>query len=311
MKTAPASRAVLIVGLACLASFAGGIAASDGEETTSSPWHYQLYVDVGYAHSDNQPANRQWRSKSTTNRLDDLELFLGMANLRKEALPDSRWGFEFGLQTGVDSEGLVTEPPPPALEPFDNADSWRHLYRANLSYLFDAGRGLRLTGGLINSYIGYESFLAIDNPNHTRGYIADTVPFFLIGLEADWDVSEALDLSFYLISGYNYLTQPNHVPSLGLKVGWTVSPGITFTQNLYYGPDQAETRVEFWRFLSDTILEWKKDRFLLAGALDYGSETQAHLPGQPRHIWSSGALWARWQLTRRWSVALARVLLGP
>lgn len=42
-------------------------------------------------------------------------------------------GSELGLQTGLDSEGLVTAPPPPALEPSPNAESWRHLYRAACS----------------------------------------------------------------------------------------------------------------------------------------------------------------------------------
>jgi hypothetical protein len=76
------------------------------------------------------------------------------------------------------------------------------------------------------------------------------------------------------------------------------------TQNLYYGPDQEETNIEFWRFFSDTIVEWKKDRFLLAAAVDFGTEKQARLPGQPRYHWASWALWARWQFAERWSVAL-------
>jgi hypothetical protein len=295
---------VLILGWVGICFLPVVLAADGGEETAPSAWHYQFYLDAGYAYSNNQPANGLWRSKSTTSTLDELDVFLAMGNGGKHATPDSRWGFEFGLQAGDDSAGLVTAPPPPAYTPIDNADSWRHLYRANLSYLFDAGRGLRLTGGLINSYIGYESYLAIDNPNYTRGYLLDTVPYFMIGLEAVWDVSDELDMGFYLTSGYNYLTNPNDVPSTGLQIQWRISPRTTFTQNLYYGPDQADTSIEFWRFLSDTIVEWKKGRFLLAAAVDVGTERQAHLPGQPRHEWSSGAVWARWQFAERWSVAL-------
>lgn len=112
-----------------------------------------------------------------------------------------------------------------------------------MSYLFDAGRGLRVTGGLINSHIGFESFLAIDNPNYTRGYLTDTVPYFLIGVEALWDVSEDLDLAFYLTSGYKYLTSPNGAASPGMQLAWKASPSTTLKQNLYYGPDQAEFRV--------------------------------------------------------------------
>jgi hypothetical protein len=297
----PAAVAIMLLGLPIPPCVAAGSGETD---EPASPWRYQLYLDAGYVHSNNNPANGEWRSKSTTNRLDNPELFLAMGNVRREATPESRWGFEFGLQTGIDSEGLVTAPPPPADTPIDNADSWRHLYRANLSYLFGSGRGVRLTGGLINSFVGYESYLAIENPNYTRGYLLDTVPYFMIGFETVWDVSEKVDLGFYLTTGYNYLTSPNDVLSPGLQVAWQVSPTTTFTQNVYYGPDQADTSVEFWRFLSDTIVEWKKGRFLVAAAVDFGSERQARLPGQPRHTWAAGALWARWQFTERWSVAL-------
>ncbi len=303
-RTVAKMRTLTIYLVACLMGLAviGGKPVPAGDR--SGPWQYQLYVDAGYVASSTEPANGSWRSKTTTSKLDTAELFLAMGNLSKSPTPDSRWGFEFGLQTGVDTEGLITSPPPPANEPLDDADTLRHLYRANASYQFDAGRGLRLTGGLINSYIGYESYLAIDNPNYTRGYLLDTVPYFLVGLEAAWDVSETVDLSFYLVTGYNYLTNPNDAPSAGLQVAWQVSPRATFKQNLYYGPDQAETNIKFWRFLSDTIVEWKTDRVLLAGAVNVGTEKQAALAGQPRHDWYSGAFWVRWQFGDRWSLAL-------
>jgi hypothetical protein len=268
-----------------------------------SPWHYQTYIDAGYAASNRSPSDDEWRSKSTTAVLNSPELFLAMGNVRKDPVPGSRWGIEFGLQTGADSERLITEPPPPANEPRSNADTLRHVYRANASFLFGEDRSIRLTGGLINSYIGYESYLAIDNPNYTRGYILDTVPYFLTGLEAVWDVSESVDLGFYLVNGYNDLADPNDVPSTGFQAKWMISPQTTFTQNFYYGTDQANTNIEYWRFLTDTIIEWRHDRFLLAAALDYGTERQADLPGEPRFQWASGAVWMRWAFDERMSLA--------
>lgn len=285
---------------AIVAALGSGYAAAAED---SSPWNYQAYADAGYAASNRESPDDMWPGKSTTAVLNSPELFLAMGNVRKEASPGSRWGVEIGLQTGADSEGLVTLPPPPANEPVGNADTLRHLYRANASYLFGGDRGVRLTGGLINSYIGYESYLAIDNPNYTRGYILDNVPYFLVGLEAMFDVTDAVDLGFYLVTGFNYLTDPNDAVSTGFQAKWKISPRTTFTQNLYYGPDQAETSFEYWRFLTDTIIEWKKDRWLLAAAFDYGTERQAHLPGQPRATWSAGAIWARYAIDERMSIA--------
>lgn len=80
-------------------------------------------------------------------------------------------------------------------------------------------------------------------------------------------------------------------------MSWKASPNSTFKQNLYYGPDQEDTYLQFWRFFSDSILEWKKDPFLVAVSLDVGTEKQAEQKGNPRYYWMAGALWAAWHIS--------------
>ncbi len=266
-------------------------------------WQSGAYLDLGYGLNFNHPENGLWRSKGTTFEVDDPRVNMAMVYLRKETTPQSRWGMEFGLQAGVDTDKLVTEPPPAANEPISNADTYRHLYRANLSYLFPTGKGLKLTGGLINSYIGYEAYHAIQNPNYTKGYLLDFVPYFLFGAEALSPLSDTLSVALYVVSGWNYLANPNNNPSFGLQVGWKASHEITFTQNLYYGPDQEDTDLQYWRFFSDSILEWKREPFLLALAFDVGTEKQAEQMRDPRGYWMSGALWAAWHMGGPWSLA--------
>jgi len=297
-----AQRPVLLLVTCVLLAFP--VTAEDAPLETSSPWTFQLYFDGGYVASSTEPANGIWRSKGTTFELDSPQVNLAMGVASKTATQTSRWGMEFGLQTGVDTEGLVTSPPPPAEEPVSNADALRHLYRANFSYLFSAKHGIRVTGGLLNSYIGYESYLAIENINYTRGYLTDNVPYFLVGVKTTCSPSDAVDLGFYVVTGFNYLSNPNDDPAYGFRLAWQVSQRLSLQQNIYYGPDQADTSLEFWRFLSDTIVEWKTERFLLAAAIDFGTEKQAVDPGQPRADWLSGALWARWLIGERWSIGL-------
>ena len=74
------------------------VALAEDSEGIPSLWHYQLYADVGYASSDNNPGNHEWRSKSTTSTLDSFELFLGLGSVRKDATEDSRWGLELGCK---------------------------------------------------------------------------------------------------------------------------------------------------------------------------------------------------------------------
>ena len=278
--------------------------ADSSESLRSQGWDYALYLDTGYNWTSTRPGNNLWRSKGTTYKVDEPQVNLAMGYVSKKATPQSRWGMEFGLQAGADTDNLVPAPPPASNEPITNADSLRHLYRANGSYLFSAGNGLELTGGLINSYIGYESFLAIQNVNYTRGYILDFVPYFFFGAQGAYPVSEDLTLSGYVVNGWNYLAKPNDVPSYGFQAAWQLSPQTTFTQNLYYGPDQGDTSIEYWRFFSDSIIEWKNDRFLLAAAFDVGVEKQADVVGNPHYSWMAAAIWFGWHIEGPWNLGV-------
>jgi hypothetical protein len=270
----------------------------------SADWVFGAYVDVGYLRSDNESENRTWRSKSTTFKLDRIEANMVTAYARKEATEASRWGLEFGLQTGIDTDGLVTAPPPPSYEPISNADDWTALTPTTVSYLIPAGDGLLVTGGLLNGYIAYESYHARGNLNYTRGYLTDYVPYFMWGLQTSYPFTDELTADLIVTTGYNYLTDPNSAPSWGAQVTWQPSGALKFVQNLYYGPDQSDTGLEYWRFLSDTIVEWQSGMFLLAGAFDFGNERQAWLPDTPYYQWMSGAVWGRVDISESWRFAV-------
>ena len=270
------------------------------EPAETGPWHYGAYLDLGYVHSFNDPENGLWRSKSTSFQVNRPRVNMAMGYVRKDVLPESRWGIELGVQGGVDVKGLK----PPDDEAISGADFWRSLYKANASYLFDVGKGLELTGGLMFSNIAYESFHAINNPNYTRGYITDYVPYFYFGINNEpYPVSETVDLAFYAVGGWNYLTNPNNAPSFSMQMNWKRSEKFRFTQNLYYGPEQEDTSLKYWRFFSDSILEWRCDPFLVAMSFDFGVERQSTLMGQPRQYWLAGALWAQWQISEPLSLA--------
>ena len=297
-----ASDALSVSGLAKDRWYVQGVV--EDKDADRRRWNYATYLDLGYTLNFNQPGNGLWRSKTTSFKVNDPQVNMAMGYIQKNATPQSRWGMEFGLQAGVDTKSLVPGTPPDFNEPISNADSLRHLYRANGTCLFPVGKGLEVTAGLINSYIGYESYFAIQNPNYTRGYLLDFVPYFLFGAKGTYPLSNTLDLSLFVSSGWNYLAHPNNAPSYGLQTVWQLTPNITFTQNLYYGPDQDKTSIEFWRFFSDSILEWKSDRFLLAAAFDVGTEKQVGVTGNPRYNWMAGAVWAGWHISGPWSLAV-------
>jgi hypothetical protein len=210
---------------------------------------------------------------------------------------------ELGVQAGVDVNGLVPSPPPEANEPKKNADLIRHLYRANATYRFPLGNGLKVSGGMLNSFIGYESFLSLENPNYTGGYLSDNVPYFLFGAQIAYPINETTHISLIIAEGWNYLAKSNGRPSYGFQVIWKANSTLTITQNLYYGPEQLVTDNQYWRFFFDSIVAWGTELVLLALAIDGGTEKQAQITGYPRYNWFSGAFWAAFTLGS-WRISL-------
>ncbi|MDH4152165.1 MAG: porin [Nitrospira sp.] len=287
-----------------LASMAPAADLGCAEEPAASDWHYGGSIDLSYAADFNFPENHRWRSKTTTPNVNEPAINMAVGYVRKDATLQSRWGLELGLQGGNDTEGLVPPSVPGRDKPVGYAEQLKHFSRANVSYLAPVGNGLTLTAGLFNSYIGYQSIYSRYNLNYTRSYMADNAPYFVFGLGATYRVNKAWQAGLYVINGYNYLSHINNQPSYGTQLQWTPTSHVTVTQNLYYGPDQSSTAIEFWRFFSDSILEWKDGPWTLALAYDIGTENAAEQAGHPRTFWTAGAFYARWNGQGPWSVAL-------
>ncbi len=279
-------------------------AASADPSPHTSDWHYGGFLDLSYAIDFNFPENHLWRSKGTTPRVNELAPNMALGYVRKDATVSSRWGMEVGIQGGYDTNALVPSPTPGRDKPVDGADTLRHISRANVSYLAPVGNGLTLTAGLFNSYIGYQSVYSVNNLNYTRSYMADNAPYFMFGVAAQYPVTDRLQVNLYAINGYNHLSHPNNQFSYGTQVAYRLAGGWTVTENLYYGPDQSNSFLQFWRFFSDSIIEWKRDRLTLALAYDIGTENAAELSGHPRTFWTAAAFYTHWKVGGPWSVGL-------
>jgi len=280
--------------------------SSDSAQNDSAPsrWHYGAYLELSYPVDFNFPENHIWRSKVTTPHVNELTLNMALAYVRKDANESSRWGMELAVQGGDQVEAQIPNASFRYGDPHSDADAFSHFSRANVSYLAPIGTGLRLTAGLFNSFIGYASFYSKDNFNYTRGYLPDYSPYFMFGVSAQYQINEAVKSVFYVINGYNFLSASNHQPSYGAQVSWVASPRITLTQNLYYGPDQSNTSLKFWRFFSDSSLQWKQDNLTIAFVYDIGTERAIPEGGGQRSFWTGSAIYTNWQFAKAWAIAI-------
>lgn len=271
--------------------YAGSLFADNAD------WQYGATIDLSYANAFQTDDEILWRSKATTQRLNEFTPNIGMFYLRKSASEKSRWGMELGAHAGYDTDGQV-----PAQQRMPGYSFLRYVSLANVSYLAPVGNGLKLTAGLMNSFIGFESMYARDNPNYTRSWIADYSPYFLMGIGAQYELNDAVSLGFYLLGDYDYLAYRNDKPKYGWQVSWMMDPHWKLTQNLFAGPEQRSNDTEFWRYFSDTQLQWSTDELLLALAYDVGTE-QLETNGL-QTLWMGSALFSRWHISGPWSLAL-------
>jgi hypothetical protein len=277
---------------------------SDDSKLNAKDWQVGALVDVAYGLNFNFPENHRFRSKTTTPRTNEFAPNMLLAYIRKEPLRGSRWGTELALQAGYDTNALVPEPEAGRDEPIAGADILRHVSRANLSYLAPLGNGLTLSAGLMEGYINYESFYAKDNFNYTRAYVTENSPNFMLGVGARYPISGNVDVGFHVFNSYKHLSHPNDQPSYGAEVDWRISKRTTLAQNLYFGPDQEATSLRYWRFFSDTQIEWVGEEVTIAAIYDFGTEQAVDLPGSPRTFWTGGAFFTQWNLKGPWSAAI-------
>jgi hypothetical protein len=275
--------------------------AQASSDTGASDWHYGVYLDLAYIINFNFPENHLWRSRSTAYRHNEFAPNMALAYVRKDATAGSRWGMEFGVQGGYDSKEFAFLP---GEKKVDAADTLRHLHRANVSYLAPVGQGVAITAGLFNSLIGYESLYAKDNPIYTRSWIADNTPYMMFGVNAKYPVNDRLTVAAFIINGYFHLSRPNDLPSYGGQWAYKITPRLTATQTIYWGPDQTNTAIELWRLYGNQILEWRGDELLLAASYDIGTERIAADPGNPRTFVTGGTFVAKWHVAGPWSLSL-------
>src|SRR5574341_40922 len=267
-----------------------------------SDWHYGGFLDLGYSLDFNFPENHQFRGRSTTPRVNELDVNMGGVYVRKDATEQSRWGLELLGQGGQDAKDFGFGVNLPKVQ---GSDALRHFGRANVSYLAPVGNGLMLQAGLFNSFIGYESLYAKDNFNYTRAWIADYSPYLMFGANAVYSFNEQWTGAVFVINEYFHLQNANNLPSYGPHVAYKPSAPWTFKETIYYGPDQASTSLEFWRLFSDSIVEWKvNDDVTIAGEYQVGTQEMADQTGNPRAFYMGAALPMRWHISGPWSVAL-------
>lgn len=296
--------AIWLMGVMLVAGTSRGQTSSGGSQNApqtnqvGEPWQYGVSVDAAYLKDFNDPANGRFRSRGTTYKVDEPIVDMTAAYLRKAPAEASRWGLELTVQAGQDTRVFGFSPTAPNLP---GSTGLRHFGPTDVSYLAPIGKGLTIQGGIFSSLIGYDGLYAKDNFNYSRPWGADFTPYLMLGINASYPVTSKLTATGFVVNGYWHLGNANGVPSFGGQLAYKATGHVNLKQTVMYGPHQSDTALEFWRFLSDTIAEYKADRFTTALEYHVGTEKVA-APGNPQPVWMAAQLPFHLVLNKHWSV---------
>jgi putative OmpL-like beta-barrel porin-2 len=293
-RIAPSAAALLVLLLAFSASAAAQPPASEAVVS------YGGFVDVAALATATSPANHLFRNRGTTPRVDELDVNMAVAYLRKTPSDLSRVGVEFTAQAGEDAKLFGFSATAPTI---GGADALLHLGPTDVSYLAPVGKGLTLQGGIFSSLIGYDSLYAKDNFLYTRPWGADYTPYLMLGANASYPFSDKLTVTGGVVNGYFHLAHANDVPSIVGQVAFKATGQITIKQAGLYGPHQENTAIGFWRVLSDTIVERKTARLTTAFEYQFSAE-RVDAAESPEALWMSAQLPVHWTVAGPFSATL-------
>jgi hypothetical protein len=274
--------------------------APAGQQPPDPQWQYGGFLDAAYLLDFNHPSNHLFRSRDTAYKVDEPILNMADAYLRKTATEPSRWGMELTVQGGEDSRLFGYSATAPNL----GRSNWlRHLGPTDFSYLVPLGKGLTVQAGIFSSFIGYDSLYAKDNLSYTRPWGADFTPYLMMGANASYPLTKKLTGTLFVVNGYAHLADANRVPSSGGQVAYKLTDHTTLREIVLFGPHQSDTGFEFWRFLWDSIAEWKTDRLTTAFEYHVGTE-RVVATGNPRALWMFAQLPVHWSFSKNWSATV-------
>ena len=282
---------------------AAGQGGQTGQQPPGSPdpqWFYGGFIDSAYLLDFNHPANNLFRSRGTVYKVDYPLINMVAAYFRKTPSESSRWGLELTTQAGQDTRIFGFSATARNLPGFEGL---RHLGPTDISYLAPIGKGLTIQGGIFSSLIGYDSLYTKDNFSYTRPWGGDLTPYLMVGVNASYPLTGKLTGTAFLVNDYFHLADPNSAPSWGGQVAYKATSHTTMKQAILVGPHQSDTAFEFWRFLWDSIVEWKNDRLTTAFEYHVGTEKIA-APGEPRALWMAAQLPVHFVLNERWSATV-------
>ena len=277
-------------------------------------------IDGYYGYNFNAPVGRVNLLRAYD--VSSNSFSLNQASVIIEHLPttESRFGGRLDLQFGQATETLqgssVNEQRPQV---------WRNLFQAYGSYLAPIGSGLQLDFGKFASSLGNEGNYSKDQIAYSRAYSFNYLPFYHMGLRANYNVTPKVNFAYWLVNGANDTEDLNGFKSQAFIFTLKPASSLTWNVNYYFGQEARDVAPTLnpgaptsptqpglpttnispapngREHIFDTYATWQATpKITLVGEADYviNRTTSVQQPGRV----VIGGLTAKYALPRNWNV---------
>jgi hypothetical protein len=167
---------------------------------------------------------------------------LNQADLVIENAPDpakgKRWGMRLDLQFG---QATATLQGNPANEP--RPEIYRNIFQAYGTYVVPVGSGLTVDFGKWASSLGIENNYTQDQMNYSRSLWFSFLPFYHMGVRANYQVNDKLGLSYWVVNGTQWTEAFNGFKDQFFGLALQPRKNLSWNLNYYLGQEHAD--VEF------------------------------------------------------------------
>jgi hypothetical protein len=192
--------------------------------------------------------------------------------------------------------------------------------------VFPLGSGLTVDFGKWGSSLGVEGNYTKDQINYSRSYLFNFLPFYHMGMRANYNFTPKLNVAYWLVNGAQQTEAFSGFKSQAFATTYKPKQTVTLTVNYFFGPQGRDTNTvlnpgfpngptqpglptanispapDGREHIFDSYVTWSATpKLTLVGEGDYVIN-RFYTHSSPAHV-SAGAAYARYQLTPAYAVA--------
>lgn len=251
------------------------------------------FIDVFYAYDMNKPKTDFRQSfLYNHNRHNEFNLNLGLI---KASVRHIKYRANFAIHTGTYvNDNYAVEP-----------GLLKNILEANIGLSLNKRNNFWLDVGIMNSHIGFESAISLDNWTLTRSLLAENSPYYLSGVKATYNPNKHWEYALIISNGWQRIQRVanSSLPSFCSQVKYVPSKSVLFNWSTFIGTNDPDSTRRM-RYFNNVYGQFQinKKMGLIVG-FDIGSQQQSHNSSKTE-LWFSPILILQYKITNQWALGL-------